>query len=144
MDITTAIPLASVFITFFDREAVLELARQTEAVERIREVHPADFVRAMIECASGDEKRTIASCRRRYGRISHFEPEESSFYAHFNKGMVRVFEQLLRQTMKRAPVFSRPLLAHLLDRAGLARGMPMSNPLKFHISRSQMIGPQYV
>jgi len=120
MDTTTAIPLASVFVTFFDREAVLDMARQAEAVERLREVHPADFVRAMIECASGDEKRTIASCRRRYGRISHFEPEESTFYDHFNKGMVRLIERLLRKAMKRAPSSSRPLLSHLLDRAGLA------------------------
>lgn len=116
MDTTTAIPLASVFVTLFDREAVLEMAREAEAIERLREVHPADFVRAMIECASGDEKRTIASCRRRYGRIARFEPEESSFYDHFGKSM----EQLLRKTMMNAPDSSRLLLSQLLDRAGLA------------------------
>lgn len=120
MDTTAAIPLASVFATLFDRKTVLDMARRSEATERLREVHPADFVRAMIECASGDEKRTIASCRRRYGRISRFEPEESTFYGHFNKGMVRLIEQLLRKAMTRAPDSSRPLLSRLLDRAGLA------------------------
>jgi putative transposase len=120
MDTTVAIPLASVFVTLFDREAMLDLARQTEAIERLKEIHPADFVRALVESASGDEKRTIASARRRYGRISGFEPEESSYYDHFNEGMVRLIEQLLRKAMKRAPASSRPLLSRLLDRAGLA------------------------
>ena len=85
MNTTVSIPIASVFVTLFDREALLDMAQQSEAIERLREIHPADFVRAMIECASSDEKRTIASCRRRYGRISRFQPEESTFYDHFKE-----------------------------------------------------------
>ena len=112
--------LATVFTTFFDREYLLELARRFEAIERLREIHPADVVRALVECSNGDEKRTMASARRRFGRISGFNPEESAFYNRFNKGLVRLLDHLLRTAMQRAPDSSRPLLAYLLERAGLA------------------------
>jgi len=112
--------LATLFTTIFDREYLLELARQFEATERLREIHPADVVRALVECASGDEKRTIASARRRFGRISGFNPEENAFYQRLNTGMSRLISHLLHKAMKRAPDASRPLLAHLLDKAGVA------------------------
>ena len=120
MNTQKTIPIVSVFLQFFNREQLLEMARHFGAVKRLREIHPADFVRALIECASGDEKRTIASARRRFGRIAHYEPEESSFYGHFNKGMVRLLEQLFRMTVEHALASTRSLLGSLLDKAGLA------------------------
>ena len=112
--------LATIFTTIFDREHVLELARQFHATERLRDIHPADLERALVECALGDEKRTIASARRRCGRISGFSPRPKSFYERFNKGLVRLIEHHLKIAINQGPAASRMLMAHLLDQAGLA------------------------
>jgi putative transposase len=112
--------LAPIFITILDREAVSDLAYRLQAVERLRQIHPADLCRALVECCHGDEKRTIASARRCYARISGFSPEESAFYQRFNQGLVNLPGDRLRHLMSQAPDSSRPLLGHLLNQAGLA------------------------
>ncbi len=115
MDITLALLLAAIF----DKEVILNQARQVGAMTRLREIHPADFIQSLIVSAMGDEERTIATARRTYGQISGFSPEESAYYGHFNKGMTRLISSLLRNAIEKAPIYSKPLLAQLLDKAGL-------------------------
>ncbi len=63
MDITLALLLT----TIFNKELILEQARQFGAMTRLREIHPADFMQSLIVSAMGDEERTIATARRTYG-----------------------------------------------------------------------------
>ncbi len=112
--------LATLFTSIFDRELILELARRFKATQRLREIHPADLLRALIECALGDEKRSISSARRRYSRISSFTPEEKAFYDRFNAGLVKLLSHMLKTLIEQSPPTSRTVLAQLLDHAGLA------------------------
>ena len=112
--------LATLFTTIFDRDHILELAREFKATQRLREIHPADLLRALVECALGDEKRSISSARRRYGRISGFSPEEKAFYKRFNAGLVKLVGHELKAAIETSPTASRAVLAQLLDHAGLA------------------------
>ena len=93
--------LYSLFTTIFRRNDILALSRRVGAVERLRDVHPADLVRSLVESALGDETRTISSARRRYGPISGFHVEESAFYGRFNAGLVRVLHDLLKKATER-------------------------------------------
>ena len=112
--------LATVLTTILNRDQVLELARQFKATERLREIHPADMLRALVECALGDEKRTISTARRHFGKISGFSPEEKAFYERFNAGLVELIEYYLKAVIETGPKSTRPMLKHLLDHAGLA------------------------
>lgn len=86
----------------FERDDILKLARLFGATKRLREIHPADVVHALVSSSLGDEERTISTARRRYARISGFPPEESAFYGRFNPGMVRLLLDLLRTSMERS------------------------------------------
>lgn len=120
MDTISPTTLATLFTAIFDRNHILELARQFKATQRMRDIHPADMLRSLVESALGDEKRTISSARRRFGRISGFSPEEKAFYERFNRGLVRLTDHMLRTAVETCPASSRILLARLLDHAGLA------------------------
>jgi len=127
MDTIFPTTLATLFTAIFDRNHLLELARQFKATERMRDIHPADMLRSLVESALGDEKRTISSARRRFGRIAGFSPEEKAFYERFNRGLVRLTDHMLRTAVETCPASSRILLARLLDHAGLADMLAIKN-----------------
>jgi putative transposase len=93
--------LLQLFKDTFSRGRLLQWARELGAVKRLRAIHPLDFCVALVDCALGDEERSIATARRLFGKITHFTPEESSFYDRFTDGMVnlmrKVFSHLLDQ-----------------------------------------------
>jgi hypothetical protein len=61
--------LLELFKATFNRAGVLEWARELGAVIRLRSIHPLDFCMALVDCAMGDEERSIATARRLFGRL---------------------------------------------------------------------------
>lgn len=112
--------LAALFASTFDREKLLAKARQLGALERLREIHPMDLARALVECALGDEQRSIATARRHFGRISGFMPEESAFYRRFNAGLAALMKHLFREALASSSQVARDCLGNVLGRAGIA------------------------
>ena len=111
--------LSAMFAAVFDRGELLAKARELGVLQRLREIHPADVARALVECALGDEKRSIATARRHYGRISGFVPEESAFYGRFNAGLAALMKHLFSRALESCTKVQRECLARVLGGAGL-------------------------
>src|SRR5262245_5741743 len=106
--------IMKVFRQVFDRDLVLDAARRVGALQRLRAVHPADFLLAVGSCALGDEERSIATARREFSRLSGFMPEESSFYDRFSRGMANLSFHLFLRTLARANRVQRQAIAKAL------------------------------
>jgi putative transposase len=87
---------------------------QFGSMQRLRNIHPADFCLALVTCACGDKERSIASARRTYDQYTGYMPEESSFYAHFNDGSVKLLHELFRLALTNATVAQRKELEDIL------------------------------
>jgi putative transposase len=98
----------------FSRDEVLNWARTTGAVERLRDVHPADLAAALVSCVLGDEERSIATARRQFNRISGLMPEESSFYDRFNSGLAALMKFLWLRALAHCKRGQRRRLARVL------------------------------
>ena len=106
--------IMKVFRQVFDRDLVLDAARRVGALQRLRAVHPADFLLAVGSCALGDEERSIATARREFSRLSGFMPEESSFYERFSQGMANLSFHLFLCTLAQANRVQRQAIAKAL------------------------------
>lgn len=111
--------LQPMFTNTFDRDAVLRRARQVGAVTRLRDIHPADLGQSLVQCAMGDETRSIATARRAYFSITGHMPEESSFYDRFTPGLVALMKGLFEQALASATREQREALAGALAGSGL-------------------------
>jgi hypothetical protein len=111
--------LGALFASVFDRELLLAKARELGALQRLREIHPADVTRALVECALGDEERSIATARRTFGRISGSMPEESAFYNRLNGGLAALMKYLFGAMLAASSRVQRECLARVLGGAGL-------------------------
>jgi hypothetical protein len=79
--------LAALFAVLFDRKALLARARQLKALVRLKLLHPADVLLALVQSSIGDERPSIATARRQFEVITGYMPEESSFYERLNPGL---------------------------------------------------------
>ena len=103
--------LRSMFDSLFNRDFVLQTARWVGAVERVRTLHPADVLLALVCCAVGDEERSIATARRQLLGITGEIPEESSFYERLTPGMAGLAWLLFLRTVTRANRVQRKKIA---------------------------------
>jgi len=113
------IELMELFKSTFAPERILELAREFGAVQRLRNIHPADLCNALVGCSMGDEERSIAAARRLYGQIAGYAPEESSFYDRFNAGLAKLMKTLYQQALAAATNEQRAAVGAVLKDLGL-------------------------
>lgn len=111
--------LIELFKSTFHRGAILDWARESGAVHRLRLIHPQDFVLALVGCALGDEERSIATARRLFDRIVGFMPEESSFYDRFTVEMARLLRRLFLHALDVCSLERREALAKMLGGTGI-------------------------
>ncbi len=111
--------LKELFQSIFDRNDVLQLARETGAVKRLRDIHPIDFGLSLSSCAMGDETRSIATARRMFFEITGYMPEESSFYNRFTPGSVALMKRLFELALSSSTLERRKELAEILGGTGL-------------------------
>lgn len=111
--------LLQLFKSTFDRDTILAWARDCEAVVRLRRIHPQDFALALVGCALGDEKRSVAGARRLFDRIAGFMPEESSFYDRFTVEMAELMRRLFLRALEICSFERREALAKMLGGTGL-------------------------
>lgn len=111
--------LHNLFSNSFSREVILEQAKQTGAIQRLRDIHPADFSLSITSCAIGDEERSIATARRMFYDITHYMPEESSYYNKFNEGTVELMKQLYLNALKNATKAQQQALGKVFKNTGI-------------------------
>lgn len=111
--------LREMFTNTFNKSDVLSWAREDGAVQRLRDIHPADFALALTHCAMGDETRSIATARRAFCSITGSMPEESSFYDRFTPGAVALMKRLFERALATMSRERRTLLATALEGSGL-------------------------
>ena len=111
--------MRKMFTRIFGYDDVLGWARADGAVQRLRDIHPADFCLALTCCAMGDETRSIATARRAYFTLTGFMPEESSFYDRFSKGSVVLMKRLFENALASSTREHREALAAVLEGSGL-------------------------
>jgi IS4 transposase len=111
--------LRQMFTNTFNRSAVVQWARAIGALQRLREIHPADLCLAITHCAMGDETRSIATARRAFFTNTGYMPEESSFYNRFTPGLVALMRLLFQHAMASATREQRQALAAALKGCGL-------------------------
>jgi len=75
------------FTTLFDHDTLLRRARKLNAIQRLKKIHPADVVLALVRSCVGDEHPSIATARREYQALTNYMPEESSFYERLTPGL---------------------------------------------------------
>lgn len=106
--------LSTLFKDTFSPSAVLEWARELGAVQRLRRIHPRDFCMALVGCAIGDEERSIATARRLFAEMTHFTPEESSFYDRFTFAMLALMQRMVGKLLDRLSSIQREAVAAAL------------------------------
>jgi hypothetical protein len=106
--------LTTLFSTVFDRDALLERARQLDAVKRVRELHPADMLLALVRSAVGDEHPSVATARRQLHVATGYMPEESSFYERITPGLGDLGWDVFLRTLARATRVQRRQVAKAL------------------------------
>jgi len=107
------------FASIFRHDEVLQWARETGALERLREIHPADMCLALASCAMGDETRSIATARRAFFTLTGYMPEESSFYKRFNEGTVLLMKWLFQRALAAGTLEQRKVFAAALEGSGI-------------------------
>jgi putative transposase len=106
--------LTTLFSTVFDRDALLERARQLGAVRRVRELHPADMLLALVRSAVGDEHPSVATARRQLHVATGYMPEESSFYERITPGLGDLGWDVFLRALARATRVQRRQVAKAL------------------------------
>lgn len=109
----------ALFQEMFSREEVLRVARETGAVQRLRDIHPHDLCLALVSSAMGDEERSIATARRKFAEQTGFSPEESSFYDRFTAPMASTMGRLVKKGFNGCNRKHRRALAAALRGTGL-------------------------
>lgn len=95
------------------RSLVNDLARETGAVQRQRQVRIYDLVWALVLGFAVGRKRTLAALRRGYERSTGQTLEESSFYTRFTPGLVRLLKMLLARAFEKSLGVGRNLMGPL-------------------------------
>jgi len=111
--------MTNLFASIFDRDEILEWARETGAVKRLRDIHPADLALALVHCAIGDETRSIATARRALFDLTKYMPEESSFYNRLNSGLPMLMKRLFERALAAGTLEQRKVLAAALEGSGI-------------------------
>ncbi len=111
--------LRQMFTNTFNKNDVLQWAREVGALQRLREIHPADLALAITHCAMGDETRSIATARRAFFTNTKYMPEESSFYDRFTEGSVALMKCLFERALASSTRERRAVLAAALKGSGL-------------------------
>jgi putative transposase len=111
--------LRQMFTNTFNKNDVLQWAREVGAVQRLRDIHPADLCLAVTHCAMGDETRSIATARRAFFTNTGYMPEESSFYGRFTEGSVALMKHLFERALVTTTREQRQALAAALKGSGL-------------------------
>lgn len=88
---------------------VNELARETGAVRRQRQVRIYDLVWVLVLGFAVGRKRSLAGLRRRYERTTRQTIEESSFYGRFTPGLAKLLRRLLATAFEQALGVARHL-----------------------------------
>jgi hypothetical protein len=106
--------LTTLFTTLFDRDALLSRARELKAIERLKLLHPADVLLALVRSAVGDEHPSIATARRQFEALTGYMPEESSFYERLKPGLGDLGWDVFLRLMARANRVQRRQVAKAL------------------------------
>jgi len=106
--------LATMFVTFFDRDQVLRRARELRALQRLKKIHPADMLLALVKSAVGDEHPSIATARRHFEALTGYMPEESSFYEKLNPGLADLGWEMFLLALSKANRVQRREVARML------------------------------
>lgn len=111
--------LDGMFKQMFSRDEVLQTARLTGAVQRLRDIHPQDLCLSLISAAMGDEERSIATARRKFAEQTGQSVEESSFYQRFTAPMAQMMGSMVRRGFDQCNRRHRRALAAALRGTGL-------------------------
>ncbi|MEA3502157.1 MAG: IS4 family transposase [Actinomycetota bacterium] len=111
--------LRQMFTNTFNKRDVLQWAKEVGALQRLRDIHPADLALATTHCAMGDETRSIATARRVFFTNTGYMPQESSFYDRFTEGSVALMRRLFERALSASTRERRAALAAALKGSGL-------------------------
>lgn len=106
--------LTTLFTTIFDREALLRRARELKAIERLKQLHPADMLLSLVRSSVGDEHPSIATARRHLHAATGYMPEESSFYERITCGLGDLGWDVFLRLLSRANRAQRRMVAKAL------------------------------
>lgn len=106
--------LTALFATVFDRDALLRRAFELGAVQRVRQLHPADMLLALVRSAVGDEHPSVATARRQLHAATGYMPEESSFYDRITPGLGDLGWDVFLRALARAARVQRRQVAKAL------------------------------
>lgn len=106
--------LTTLFDTLFDRDALHRRALELKAVKRVKELHPADMLLALVRSSVGDEHPSIATARRQLHAMTGYMPEESSFYERITPGLGDLGWDVFLRTLSKATRVQRQLVAKAL------------------------------
>jgi hypothetical protein len=106
--------LSELFATLFDREMLLDRGRELGALQRLKEIHPADVLLALVRSAVGDEHPSIATARRQFQDLTGYMPEESSFYERLTPGLANLGWETFLSGLSKANRVQRKQVAKAL------------------------------
>ena len=93
-------PLKGLFRATFDEKKINELARETSAFRRFRDILPLPFVLSVLAAISTGPSRSIAAAHRAFERLTGVTVERSSFDARLaNPTMAAFFWKLFAEQL---------------------------------------------
>ena len=105
---------SNLFSTLFNRDELLVRARALHAVERVKKLHPADVLLAVVRSKFSSEHPSIATARRELQAQTGYAPEESSFYERFTWGLGDLAWETFLRALARANRQQRQLVSRAL------------------------------
>jgi putative transposase len=106
--------LTVLFTTLFDHDTLLRRARELRAIERLKLLHPADVLLALVRSAASEEHPSIATARRQFELLTDYMPEESSFYERLTPGLGDLGWDVFLRLLSRATRVQRQQVAKSL------------------------------
>lgn len=106
--------LTALFSMMFDRDELLRRARELGAIQRVKELHPADMLLALLRSAVGDEHPSVATARRQFYAATNYMPEESSFYERITPGLGDLAWEMFLRVLAKATRVQRRQIAKKL------------------------------
>jgi IS4 transposase len=107
------VPLGETLQKLFPHDFLIELAKATRAMVRMRKIGPVELFWTVVLGFGLGRQRSLSGLRRAFEKSTGTTVEESSFYDKFNAGFAKMLKQAAAHALDHGVGVGRALQGHL-------------------------------